>query len=62
MTKAYYPARVGELRSQLKAVPADTRLAPGMTLTAEIKVTDRSVLSYFVYPLVKAFDEGIREP
>jgi len=62
MTKAYYPARVGDLQSKLTKVPADTRLTPGMTLTAEIKVTDRSVLSYFVYPLVKAFDEGIREP
>jgi HlyD family secretion protein len=62
MTKAFYPARVGDLRSELKKVPADTRLTPGMTLVAEIKVSERSVLSYFVYPLVKAFDEGIREP
>lgn len=62
MTKAYYPARVGGLQSKLTKVPADTRLTPGMTLTAEIKVTERSVLSYFLYPLVKAFDEGIREP
>jgi len=62
MTKAFYPARVGDLKSELKKVPADTRLTPGMTLVAEIKVSERSVLSYFVYPLVKAFDEGIREP
>ena len=62
MTRAYYPARVSDLQSRLTKVPADARLAPGMTLTAEIKVTERSVLSYFVYPLVKAFDEGIREP
>jgi HlyD family secretion protein len=62
MTKAFYPARVGDLKSGLKKVPADTRLTPGMTLVAEIKVSERSVLSYFVYPLVKAFDEGIREP
>jgi HlyD family secretion protein len=62
MTKAFYPARVGDLKSDLKKVPTDTRLTPGMTLVAEIKVSERSVLSYFVYPLVKAFDEGIREP
>lgn len=62
MTRAYYPARVGEMRSKLTKVPADTRLTPGMTLTAEIRVNERTVLSYFVYPLVKAFDEGIREP
>jgi HlyD family secretion protein len=62
MTKAFYPARVSDLKSDLKKVPTDTRLTPGMTLVAEIKVSERSVLSYFVYPLVKAFDEGIREP
>lgn len=62
MTKAFYPARVGELKSDLKKVPTDARLSPGMTLVAEIKVSERSVLSYFLYPLVKAFDEGIREP
>ena len=62
MTKAFYPARVGDLQSKLTKVPADTRLTPGMTLVAEIRVSERSVLSYFVYPLVKAFDEGIREP
>lgn len=47
---------------ELKKVPGDTRLTPGMTLTAEIKVSQRSVLSYFLYPLLKTFDEGIREP
>jgi HlyD family secretion protein len=62
MTRAYYPARVANLKSNLTRVPADTRLTPGMTLTAEVKVSERSVLSYFVYPLMKAFDEGIREP
>jgi HlyD family secretion protein len=33
-----------------------------MTLIAEIKVSERTVISYFLYPLIKAFDEGIREP
>jgi HlyD family secretion protein len=61
-TRAYYPARVSNLDTKLTKVPADTRLTPGMTLTAEIKVSERSVLSYFTYPLMKAFDEGIREP
>ncbi|MEO7726268.1 MAG: HlyD family type I secretion periplasmic adaptor subunit, partial [Burkholderiales bacterium] len=62
LTKAYYPARAGLISTMLKKVPADTRLTPGMTLTAEIKVSERTVISYFLYPLIKGFDESIREP
>jgi hemolysin D len=32
-----------------------------MTLTAEIVVGQRSVLSYFLYPLMRMLDESIRE-
>ena len=32
-----------------------------MTVTAEIKVGERTVLSYFLYPLLRGFDESIRE-
>lgn len=61
-TRAYFPARVTGVTGRLRAVPADMQLAPGMTVTAEIRVGERSVISYFLYPLMKAFDEGIREP
>jgi len=61
-TRAYYLARVTEIRGDLKLVPGDTRLTPGMTVTAEVKVSERSVISYFLYPLMKAFGESIREP
>ncbi|TWG49605.1 MULTISPECIES: HlyD family type I secretion periplasmic adaptor subunit [unclassified Aminobacter] len=37
-------------------------LLPGMTVTTEIKVGQRSVISYFLYPLIKGLDESIREP
>ena len=62
LTKAYYPARATLVTTALKKVPADTRLSPGMTLIAEIRVNERTVISYFLYPLIKAFDESIREP
>ena len=61
-SRAYFPARADRLSGSLRAVPPDTKLAPGMTVTSEIRVGSRSVLSYFMYPLIKAFDEGIREP
>ena len=38
------------------------RLLPGMTLSAEIVVGKRSVMSYLLWPLTKAMDESIREP
>ena len=46
----------------LHDLPAGTHLIPGMTLTAEVKVGSRSVISYFLYPLMRGFNESIREP
>jgi hemolysin D len=31
-------------------------------VTAEIKAGERSVLSYLMYPLLRGFDESLREP
>jgi HlyD family secretion protein len=31
-------------------------------VVAEIKVGRRSVLSYFLYPLLRGLDESLREP
>lgn len=48
----------GSLHGRAKGVP----ISPGMTITAEIKVGKRSVISYLVNPFTKALDEAIREP
>jgi len=37
-------------------------LIPGMTLSAEIKVGTRSVLGYFLNPLLRGLQESLREP
>jgi HlyD family secretion protein len=58
----YYKARIELTSLRLRNVPASFRLIPGMTVTAEIKAGDRSVLSYFLYPLLRGLDESIREP
>lgn len=47
---------------RLKEVPDDFRLIPGMTVTAELRVGERSVISYFLYPVIRALDTGLREP
>lgn len=46
----------------LDDVPKNFRLMPGMTTTAEIKVGQRRVIDYFLYPLLRYQSESIREP
>ncbi len=58
----FYVGRLDLERVQLGDVPADFRLLPGMTLTAEIKVGRRRVISYLLHPIMRGFDEGLREP
>lgn len=61
-TDAYYVSRVDLGGSRLKNMDPHARLLPGMTLTAEIVVGKRTVLSYLLWPLTKGLDEAIREP
>jgi HlyD family secretion protein len=43
-------------------LPAERfQMIPGMAVTAEMKVGRRSVISYFLYPLLRGLDESIRE-
>lgn len=57
-----YHGRLELTEVALRSVPEDFRLIPGMTLTAEIKVGQRRVISYFLYPIIRALDETMREP
>ena len=59
---AYYLSRVTLGKKPLRAMQPQTRLLPGMTLSAEIVVGQRSVMSYLIWPLTKTLDESIREP
>ena len=60
--EGFYRCRIRLLGTQLKNVPEGFRLMPGMKVRAEIKVGTRSVISYFLYPVIRALDEGLREP
>lgn len=46
----------------LDGVPAELWQSAGMRLRAEIKVGERTVISYLMHPFLKAMDESIREP
>lgn len=57
----YYLSRIpytGELRNLKPGI----RLLPGMTVSVEIVVGKRTVMSYLLYPLTRALEESIREP
>ncbi len=59
---AYYSARIALDSFRLENMPEHAKLLPGMTVTAEILVGKRSVMSYILWPLTKAVGESIREP
>jgi HlyD family secretion protein len=61
-SSAYYMSRITLGTEMLRNLPDKTRLLPGMTLSAEIVVGKRSVMSYLLWPMMKAMDEAIREP
>lgn len=59
---AYYLARVSLETTRLDNVGDDFRLLPGLSLSGEIKVGERSVISYFLYPIIRTMDESLKEP
>lgn len=60
--RPYYKARVEVTATEPREVPRSFRLIPGMAVVAEIKAGERTIMSYFLYPLLRGLDESIREP
>lgn len=58
----FFRARATLVTTELKDVPAGIHLIPGMATTTEIMVGRRTIMSYLLYPLFRALDEGMREP
>jgi hemolysin D len=58
----YYRVLVDVTDTKLRRQPERIQMIPGMAVTAELKVGRRSVISYFLYPLLRGLDESIREP
>jgi HlyD family secretion protein len=58
----YYSSRLTLTSVMLKNMIEKSRLLPGMTLSAEIVVGDRTIMSYIAWPLLKGLDEAVREP
>jgi HlyD family secretion protein len=62
MGGAFHRVRVELVDTKLDRMPEGARLIPGMTVSADIKVGSRSVLSYFLNPVTRGLDESMREP
>jgi HlyD family secretion protein len=61
-SEAFYRGRLNLGQNELRQLGSNPRLLPGMTLTAEIVIGQRSVISYLLYPVMKGLDEALREP
>lgn len=57
----YYRVLIDLRDTHLRLPPERLQLIPGMAITTEMKVGRRSVISYFLYPLLRGLDESIRE-
>ncbi len=42
--------------------PVNFRVVPGMSCTVELRVGERRVIDYFLYPLFRHLDQSLREP
>jgi hemolysin D len=58
----FFRARVALTDTKLNAPDENIRLSPGMTVSTEIKVGRRTIMSYILYPIVKGLDSALREP
>ena len=58
----YYKARVSITEMRFIRVPSTFRLIPGMTLSADIHIGERSVLGYIVAGATRSVNEAMREP
>ena len=58
----YYRGRIKTQPLSESAMPRDFLINQGMLASADIKVGQRRLISYFTYPITRAFEESFREP
>jgi HlyD family secretion protein len=61
-TGSFHRVQVELTKTALDRLPEGARLIPGMTVTAEVEVGQRTIISYILYPIIRGLDESIREP
>ena len=58
----FYRGRVKVRDVKQSKMPKDFVLSQGMLASADIMVGKRALISYFTYPIMKAFEESFNEP
>lgn len=61
-TGTFYKTRITLEKAVLDNTPENFRLIPGMPLSAEIKIGERSVMAYLTRPITRGLNESMREP
>ncbi len=61
-TEPFFRARIAIDKTELHDVPPGFHVAPGMPVTADIKVGKRTVLNYLLGRVLPVASEGMREP
>lgn len=59
---AFHRGHVELTKIDLERMPEGAAVIPGMTVSAEIKVGSRSILSFFLWPILRGMGESLREP
>ncbi|HSA05765.1 MAG TPA: HlyD family type I secretion periplasmic adaptor subunit [Candidatus Gastranaerophilales bacterium] len=54
-----YEVKIEPLQKFLKVDGEEKAIEPGMSLVAEIKTGKRRIIEFFIYPLIKYYQEGI---
>lgn len=61
-TPTHFKARIAFTKVNLRNVPADFRLIPGMTLQADVLIGSRTIMSYVIEGALRTGSEAMREP
>ena len=59
---AFYRARVEISSDQLQTLPPEFLLTQGMLASADILAGERNLITYFTFPITRAFEDAFREP
>jgi hemolysin D len=61
-SEPFFRARVSIDRVELHDVPPSFRIIPGMPVTTDIKVGQRTIVDYLLSRILPIASEGMREP
>ncbi|HJM92970.1 MAG: HlyD family type I secretion periplasmic adaptor subunit [Alphaproteobacteria bacterium] len=59
---AFYRGRIEILSNQLQKLPPEFQLTQGMLASADILAGERNLITYFTFPITRAFEDAFREP